>query len=171
MCEFCEKEEADEQEAEKGVNAAMGPTEKRLDTDNKAYTKEEFYQFYGESKGKTNWRAAKKADTRTRWTKEGGKAAPLDEKPEDADLNALIRACREDSEMGKLVKITELGACGAESKHFAHVACKRYARPQPQAHSSPAALHFAAYLIIGLSLHRIPWQRAPRVVWHRVRPR
>lgn len=37
----------------------------------------------------------------------------------------MVRACDEKGELGKLVKLSEAGACGAESQHFIHVVCKQ----------------------------------------------
>ena len=37
----------------------------------------------------------------------------------------MVRACDEKGELGKLVKLSEAGACGVESQHFIHVVCKQ----------------------------------------------
>ena len=81
-----------------------------------------FRDFYGASQGDKKWQAAKKAPTTQRWYVQGDDTTPIDSVPE---LDALIRACNEKGPDGPLVKLTECGACGADSKHYIHLECKR----------------------------------------------
>ena len=131
-CEYCTKEEEAERAAEAvggraevvDADSAEGDAkqpEKRLDTDGQPYTLAEFVEFYGKASGTKNWRAATKVPTVQRWYKEGAQN-PADAVP---GLDMLIRACSETTELGPLVKLTEKGACGAASKHFVHLECKR----------------------------------------------
>lgn len=113
-CEYCEKEEAEERQAEAmavhvevaeeddAAGDAQQP-ERRLDTDGQPYTRAEFLEFYGPKSGIKNWRAATKAPTVQRWYKEGAQN-PADAVP---GLDALIRACSETTELGPLVKLKE----------------------------------------------------------------
>lgn len=146
VCDFCTEDEAAEKAAEEAeVGAELladeaavrqaferDTVERRVDTDGIAYSKSEFVDFYpSKAQAEKAWKAAKRPPTKTRWympsagtPADAGSLVNGQEMP-SAGLQALITACSETTSLGKLVKLSEAGVCGARSKHFVHVECKR----------------------------------------------
>ena len=120
-CDYCKDEEVQDYDDLFEDDDPQKDKEKRKDTDGKMYTRKQFIKMYkGRESGLRAWTAAKPAETSTRYFAEGTDDVPVEGTPE---LSAIIRACSEETERGKLCKLTE-GLCGAVSKHYVHARCK-----------------------------------------------